>query len=186
MGANYFYPLTKIAAKGFSTFPEFCSHWGKNYKTTFGIFDILKIEILTLFFFSFSLTCHWDPMGAKISKLKTTFGIFDILKIEILTLFFFSFSLTCHWDPMGAKISKRYYSYKSEPKFFKLFLNFPPNGPHKMALGIFKILSFRILTIFFRTFQIQHECTLWRSQKTSIIWKTSYRRANGVKFRTSG
>ncbi len=32
----------------------------------FGIFDILKIEILMIFFFSFSLT--WDPMGVKISK----------------------------------------------------------------------------------------------------------------------
>ena len=36
------------------------------HKTTFGIFQILKIKILMIFF-SFSLT--WDPMGAKISNL---------------------------------------------------------------------------------------------------------------------
>ncbi len=36
---------------------------------------------------------------------------------------------------MGAKISKRY-SYKSQPKVFKLFLNFLPNGPHKTTFEI--------------------------------------------------
>ncbi len=35
---------------------------------------------------------------------------------------------------MGAKISKRYSSYKSQPKVFKLFLNFLPNGPTKVCL----------------------------------------------------
>ncbi len=60
----------------------------------------------------------------------------------------FSFSLT--WDPMGAKISKRYSSYKSQPKVFKLFLNFPPNGPHKSMFGIFEILKIEILTNFIR------------------------------------
>ncbi len=39
---------------------------------------------------------------------------------------------------MGAKISKRH-SYKSQPKVFKLFLNFLPNGPHKTTFGIFEI-----------------------------------------------
>ncbi len=57
------------------------------------------------------------------SPHKTSLGIFDILKIEIL-MTFFSFSLT--WDPMGAKISNHYSSYKSQPKDFKLFLNFLP------------------------------------------------------------
>ncbi len=51
---------------------------------------------------------------------------------------------------MGANISKRYSSYKSQPKFLNLVLNFPPNGPHKNLFGIFEILSFRFLTIFFR------------------------------------
>ncbi len=41
---------------------------------------------------------------------------------------------------MGAKPSKRYYSFKSQPKVFKLFLNFLHNGPHKSMFGIFQIL----------------------------------------------
>ncbi len=48
---------------------------------------------------------------------------------------------------MGVKISKRYF-YKSQPKIFKLVLEFPPNGPHKTTLGIFDILSFWLLMIF--------------------------------------
>ncbi len=63
------------------------------------------------------------------------------------------------WDPMGAKISKRY-SYKSHPNILKLVMNFPPNGPHKITLGIFEILSLRFLMIFFQKFQIHH-CRLW-------------------------
>ena len=55
---------------------------------------------------------------------------------------------------MGAKISKR--SYKLQPNVFKLFLNFPPNGPHKTTFGIFEILSLRLLMIFSRKFQIHH------------------------------
>ncbi len=70
---------------------------------------------------------------------KTTFGILVILKIEILTNFC-SFSLT--WNPKGVKISERYFSYKSQPKAFKLLLNFYPNGPHKITFGIFEILIF--------------------------------------------
>ena len=50
---------------------------------------------------------------------------------------------------MGAKISKRY-SYKSQLKVFKLFLNFLPNGPHKTAFGIFEILTIEILMNFIR------------------------------------
>ncbi len=49
---------------------------------------------------------------------------------------------------MGANISKRYYSYKSQSKVFKLFLNFLPNGPHKTVFGIFEILKIEILTNF--------------------------------------
>ncbi len=51
---------------------------------------------------------------------------------------------------MGAKISKRYSSYKSQPNVFKLFLNFPPHGPHKSTFGIFEILKIEILMNFFR------------------------------------
>ncbi len=52
---------------------------------------------------------------------------------------------------MGAKISKRY-SYISQPKVFKLLLNFLPNGPHKTTFGIFEILEIEILMIFFFIF----------------------------------
>ncbi len=51
---------------------------------------------------------------------------------------------------MGAKMSKRYFSYKSQPKLFKLFLNILPNGPHKTMFGIFEILKIEILTNFIR------------------------------------
>ncbi len=54
---------------------------------------------------------------------------------------YFSFSLT--WDPMGAKLSKSYSSCKSQPKAFKLFLNFLTNGPHKTTFGIFEILKLK-------------------------------------------
>ncbi len=86
---------------------------------------------------------------------------------------------------MRAKNSKRYSSYKSQPKDFKLFLNFPPNGPHKMKLGIFEILSFRFLTIFFRNVQIHH-CSLWRNQKPQLSGKRAIVEQNGVKFATCG
>ncbi len=70
---------------------------------------------------------------------------------------------------MGGKISKRY-SYKSQPKAFKLFLNFLPNDPHRTTFGIFEILKIEILTIFFQKFQINH-CTLWRNQKAQLSGK---------------
>ncbi len=49
---------------------------------------------------------------------------------------------------MGAKTSKYYYSYKSQPKAFKLFFNFLPDGPHKTTFGIFEILKIEILMNF--------------------------------------
>ncbi len=49
----------------------------------------------------------------------------------------------------GMKISKRYSSYKSQLKVFQLVLNFSRYGPHKPTMGIFEILRFRFLTIFF-------------------------------------
>ncbi len=39
---------------------------------------------------------------------------------------------------MGVKISKRYSSYKLQPRVFKLFLNFLPNGPHKSSFGFLR------------------------------------------------
>ena len=46
---------------------------------------------------------------------------------------------------MAAQISKSYSSYKSQPKAFKFFLNFLPNGPHKTTFGIFEILKTEIV-----------------------------------------
>ncbi len=59
-----------------------------------------------------------------------------------------SFLLT--YDPMGAKISKSYVSYKSQPKVFKLFLNFLRTGRHKTTFGIFEILNIGIFVNFIR------------------------------------
>ncbi len=47
-------------------------------------------------------------------------------------------------------MSKRSSSYKSQPKVFNFFLNFLPNGPQKIAFGIFEILKIEILTNFIR------------------------------------
>ncbi len=106
----------------------------------YGSTDFKALLLLQITAKSFQTSPEFLPNGHH----KTTVGIFKILKIEILMN---SFSLT--WDPMGAKISKRYSSYKSQPKAFKLFLNFLLNGPHKTAFGIFKILKIEILMIFF-------------------------------------
>ena len=91
----------------------------------------------------FKLLSNFLPNGPH----KT---MFEILKIEIFIIFF-SFLLT--WDPMEVNISKHYSSYKSQPKVFKLVLNFPPSGPHKTVFVIFEILSFRFLRIFFQNFK---------------------------------
>ncbi len=69
-------------------------------------------------YFVFELGPH-DPYGGVFVEISGSRFIEEI----------FSFSLI--WDPMGVKISKRY-SYKSQPKAFKLFLNFLPNAPHKI------------------------------------------------------
>ena len=50
--------------------------------------------------------------------------------------------------PYGSEISKRHPSYKSQPKAFKLSLNFLPSGPHKTLFGSFEILKIEILTTF--------------------------------------
>ncbi len=71
---------------------------------------------------------------------QTFFSFLKKLKISIFYEYF-SFSLT--WDPTGAKISKRYSSYNSQPKVFKLFLNFLPNSPHKTTFGIFEHWNFK-------------------------------------------
>ncbi len=78
---------------------------------------------------------------------------------------FYSLSLT--WDPMG-KFWNAIPTNCSQ-KFWNLSWC-PPNGPHKTAFGIFEILTFWVLTIFFPIYQLDH-CRLWKKQKQ-----------NGVKF----
>ncbi len=102
-----------------------------------------------------------------------------IVKKKFLIFYeYFSISLTS--DPIGAKISKRYSSYKSQPKAFKHFLNFLPNGPHKITFGIFEILSYWFL---FRKFQIHH-CTLWRNRNPQLSGKQAIVEQNRVKLGT--
>ncbi len=88
---------------------------------------------------------------------------------------------------MGPNGSKNFetlrYSYKSQPKLLKLILNFPNNGPHKITLKIFEVLSFRFLMIFFRKFQIRH-CSLWKNQKPQLSGKRAIVEQSGVKFGT--
>ena len=86
---------------------------------------------------------------------------------------------------MGVKLSKRYSSYKSQPNVLKLALIFSHNGPHKTTLGIFEILSFRFLTIFFRKFQMHH-CNVWRNQKAQLSGKRAMEEQKGVKFGIRG
>ncbi len=52
-------PLLQIAAESFQTFPEFSSQWSS--QKLFGIFEILKIEILTIFI----LFVNVGPNGSK-------------------------------------------------------------------------------------------------------------------------
>ncbi len=80
-------------------------------------------------YFSYKSNFHFFLNGPH----KITFVIFEILKIETFNEFY-SFSLT--WDPMGVKVSKRYCPQIAS-KSFKILLNFPPNCPHKVTLGIF-------------------------------------------------
>ena len=67
---------------------------------------------------------------------QTFFNIWK--KSGNILLIFFVF---VYIGPHGSENSKRYYSYKSQPKVFKLFLNFLPNGPHKNYVWDFDILK---------------------------------------------
>ncbi len=113
---------------------------------------------------------------------------FEFLKKKTNSIFYeyFSFSLT--WDPMGAKISKRYSCLKSLLNLFKPFLIFLLGGPHQSTvfflfffIWIFEILSFWFLTNFWNSPLYPMGKT-----KTSIIWKTSNRRAKHSAILASG
>ncbi len=71
--------------------------------------------------------------------------------------------------PNGSENFKTLRLLQIAAEVFKL-QNFPTNGPHKAAFGIFEILSLRFLTIFFQKCQIHH-CTLWRNQKPQLSGK---------------
>ncbi len=95
---------------------------------------------------------------------------------KILNVLWILFVLV-NMGPNRSENFKRYCSYKLQPKILKLVLNFPPNGRSSQILvWDFWNFEFPIFNIFFRKFQIHH-CSLWRNQKTSIIRKTSDRRA---------
>ncbi len=51
--------------------------------------------------------------------------------------------------PNGSENFKTLILLQIAAKELKLLLKFPPNGPRKTTLGIFEILNFRLLTIFF-------------------------------------
>ncbi len=87
--------------------------------------------------------------------------------------------------PNGSENFKLLLLLQMAAKSFETCPEFPPNGPHKITLGIFKILSFRFLTIYFRKFQIHH-CSLWWSQKLQLSGKQAIIEQNGVKFGTRG
>ena len=52
-------------------------------------------------------------------------------------------------------------------------------------IGIFEILSLRVLTIFFPKFHIHH-CILWRNQKPELSGKRVITEQKGVEFGTHG
>ncbi len=72
--------------------------------------------------------------------------------------------------------SQRKSSYGLQPpNVFKHFLNCPPNGPHKTTLEIFKF-EFLIFNNLFSKISNSRLYPMGKP-KTSIIWKTSHRRA---------
>ena len=105
--------LKQITAKSFQTFPEFSSLNTKingPHKAMLGIFEILKIEILTNFLIVFFNMFNMGPYGSKnfktlllqitaksfqtsfdfssqFSSPNCIFGVIKILKVEILTNF---------------------------------------------------------------------------------------------------
>ena len=164
-------PLLQIAAESFQTF--FLNFLPNGpHKTTFGIFEILKIKILTIF--SSAWLCQQSSWNHNLSVVRrpsvrrsfvrpccnylwtqcTDFfqilvvsspGLYARTFFQCLKNFFFDFFtniFSLTWDPMGVEISKRYYPYKSQPKVSKLFLNFLTNGPHKSMFGIFENWNF--------------------------------------------
>ncbi len=97
-------------------------------------------------------------------------------------MIFFSFSLTCY--PMVLKISKRYSSYKSQPKVFKLVLNFPPLVLTN-CFEDFWNFEFAIFNYYFSKISNSPLYSMGNS-KTSIILKTSDHRGKRSEIWGSG
>ena len=77
---------------------------------------------------------------------------------------------------------KRCFSYKWQPKVFKIVLNFS----HKTKLGIFENISFRFLIFFFRKFQNSPLYPYMENQKPQLPGKREIVERKVVKFRTRG
>ena len=68
---------------------------------------------------------------------------FEFWKKKFFSWFLRIFFVFVNMGANGSENFKtRYSSYKSQPKVFKLFLNFLPNGPHKTTFGIFENWNF--------------------------------------------
>ncbi len=106
-------------------------------------------------------------------------GIFLRFEIFFKNFLWILISHFVNMGPCGIENSKHYSSYKSQPKVFKLFLNFFLMVLKKVLFWIFEILSFRFLTIFFRKFQFYH-CSLLRNQKPQLSGKRAIVEQNRV------
>ena len=112
------------------------------------------------------------PVRRTRNSLSTRDFFFQILIVAspsaIRELFCFDF--------FKATTTNTHSFYKFQPKVFKLIVNFQSNGPHQSTLGIFEIFEF---SIFYELFLKISNSPLYHVEKqnTSIIWKTSDRRA---------
>ncbi len=87
--------------------------------------DFLKIQFPKHYFYKLQpkfIKLH--PSHLLSGPHTSTFGIFEILKIEILFIFF---SIFLNMRPNAGGTNFKILLYKSQPKVFKLVLNFPPN-----------------------------------------------------------
>ncbi len=135
--------LLQIAAETFQTSPEYSSQWSSQ-NTTFGIFKILKIEILMIFFFAF---VNMGPNRSENFKNATP-STDRSRKLSNLSWIFLPVVLT--------KLRLGVWNFEFFNVFFFLLLLF-----------FIVVIVVVLLLLFFRKFQIPH-CTLWKNQKP--IW----------------
>ena len=108
----------------------------------------LSLKLLHGFLSNFSLCFPWAIYAETFFVCLFVWVFFLVFEKKMNFYKYFSFSLT--WDPVGMKISKPYTFYKSQPKVFKLVLDFLPNSLQKTTFGIFTSLKIAILTNFIR------------------------------------